>query len=103
MGSGRPVDPGSADRATWPLRPHARAQSTPDARRVAYQQLWCDEIFHTGDPLTQEIPADSIGGFTYTGGQLQLADLAEHGVRYTGLAAIEFWPRWWRYAPGWGR
>ena len=43
----------------------------------------------------REIPADSIGGFIYTGGQLQLADLADHGVRYTGLVGIE-WQGWLR-------
>jgi hypothetical protein len=42
-----------------------------------------------------EIPPDSVGGFIYTGGQLQLADLADHGVRYTGLAGIE-WQGWLR-------
>jgi hypothetical protein len=42
-----------------------------------------------------EIPADSVGGFIYTGGPLQLADLADRGVRYTGLAGVE-WQGWLR-------
>jgi hypothetical protein len=42
-----------------------------------------------------EIPADSVGGFIYTGGPLQLADLTNRGVRYTGLAGIE-WQGWRR-------
>jgi hypothetical protein len=42
-----------------------------------------------------EIPADSVGGFIYTGGSLQLADLADRGVRYTGLAGVE-WQGWLR-------
>ena len=40
-----------------------------------------------------EIPADSMGGFIYTGGPLQLADLADHGVRYAGLVGVE-WQGW---------
>lgn len=35
------------------------------------------------------IPADSIGGFVYTGGAIPLHDLSAKGVRYTGLAAVE--------------
>jgi hypothetical protein len=42
-----------------------------------------------------EIPADSVGGFIYTGGPLQLADLADHGVRYAGLVGVE-WQGWLR-------
>jgi hypothetical protein len=42
-----------------------------------------------------EIPPDSVGGFIYTGGSLQLADLADHGVRYTSLVGIE-WQGWLR-------
>ncbi len=42
-----------------------------------------------------EIPPDSVGGFIYTGGPLQLADLADHGVRYTGLTGVE-WQGWLR-------
>jgi hypothetical protein len=42
-----------------------------------------------------EIPADSVGGFIYTGGPLQLADMADRGVRYTGLAGVE-WQGWLR-------
>jgi hypothetical protein len=36
-----------------------------------------------------------VGGFIYTGGPLLLADLADRGVRYTGLAGVEWqgWPR----------
>ena len=42
-----------------------------------------------------EIPPDSVGGFVYTGGSLQLADLADRGVRYTGLTGVE-WQGWLR-------
>jgi hypothetical protein len=40
-----------------------------------------------------EIPPDSVGGFVYTGGPLQLADMADHGVRYAGLVGVE-WQGW---------
>jgi hypothetical protein len=43
----------------------------------------------------REIPTDSVGGFIYTGGSLQLADLKDHGVHYTGLAGVE-WQGWLR-------
>jgi hypothetical protein len=43
----------------------------------------------------REIPADSVGGFVYTGGSLQLADLKDRGVRYTGLTGVE-WQGWLR-------
>jgi hypothetical protein len=43
----------------------------------------------------QEVPPDSVGGFIYTGGPLQLADLADHGVRYAGLTGVE-WQGWLR-------
>ena len=52
-------------------------------------------------PLPQaaarEIPADSVGGFIYTGGSIQLADLTDRGVRYAGLTGIE-WQGWLRAA-----
>ncbi|PZX14316.1 hypothetical protein LX81_02899 [Palleronia aestuarii] len=41
-----------------------------------------------GQPLG-EIPTDSIGGFVYTGGPIQLDDLADRGVRHAGPAGIE--------------
>jgi hypothetical protein len=43
----------------------------------------------------QEIPPDSVGGFIYTGGPLQLADLTDHGIRYAGLTGVE-WQGWLR-------
>ena len=46
-------------------------------------------------PAAREIPADSVGGFIYTGGSIQLADLTDRGVRYTGLMGVE-WQGWLR-------
>lgn len=43
----------------------------------------------------REIPADSVGGFIYTSGPLQLTDLKDRGVRYAGLAGVE-WQGWLR-------
>jgi hypothetical protein len=37
----------------------------------------------------------SCGDPIYTGGPLQLADLADHGVRYAGLTGVE-WQGWLR-------
>jgi len=55
-------------------------------------------IIHAA-PVTQaaarEIPADSVGGFVYTGGSIQLADLTDRGVHYTGLTGVE-WQGWLR-------
>lgn len=41
-----------------------------------------------GHPLG-EIPADSIGGFLYTGGPIRLTDLSDRGARYAGPAGIQ--------------
>lgn len=41
------------------------------------------------EKLISEVPADSVGGFIYTGGSLTLHDLSSRGVRYTGLAGVE--------------
>jgi hypothetical protein len=37
----------------------------------------------------EEAPADSVGGFVYTGGPITLHDLSARGVRYNGLTGIE--------------
>ena len=37
----------------------------------------------------EEVPADSVGGFVFTGGPITLHDLSAQGVRYTGLTGIE--------------
>jgi hypothetical protein len=36
-----------------------------------------------------EIPPDSVGGFTYTGGPIGLTDIKTRGVRYAGPVGIE--------------
>ena len=36
-----------------------------------------------------QIPADSVGGFVYSGGPMALNDLRNKGVRFTGLAGVE--------------
>lgn len=37
----------------------------------------------------QQIPADSVGSFVYSGGTIPLHDLRAKGVRFTGLAGVE--------------
>ena len=37
----------------------------------------------------EQIPADSVGGFVYSGGAIPLHDLKSKGVRFTGLAGVE--------------
>jgi hypothetical protein len=37
----------------------------------------------------EDVPADSVGGFVFTGGPITLHNLSAQGVRYTGLAGIE--------------
>ena len=36
-----------------------------------------------------EIPPDSVGGFTYTGGPIPLTDIKTRGVRYAGPVGVE--------------
>lgn len=48
-----------------------------------------------------EVPADSVGGFVYTGGSIVPSDLSDRGVRYTGLAGIKL--QGWLRATGPGR
>jgi hypothetical protein len=55
-------------------------------------------IVHAAPPnpvAARQIPTDSVGGFIYTGGTLQLADLSRRGVRFAGLAGVE-WQGWLR-------
>jgi hypothetical protein len=49
-------------------------------------------IFHRAPDYArdlQQIPADSVGGFVYSGGVVALNDLRNKGVRFTGLAGVE--------------
>jgi hypothetical protein len=64
-------------------------------RRPAGGALAIIHAAPTTPAAAHEIPPDSVGGFVYTGDPLQLADLADHGVRYAGLAGIE-WQGWLR-------
>ena len=66
-----------------------KAQAAADG--AAYQP-GAVAIAHAAPERASElanIPADSIGGFLYTGGAIPLHDLSAKGVRYTGLAAVE--------------
>ncbi len=85
-----------SDRLTAPPAPGAAASAPPSTTDVLAAGALA--IIHAapGTALAaREIPADSVGGFVYTGGSLQLADLKDHGVRYTGLTGVE-WQGWLR-------
>ncbi|MHB8284498.1 MAG: hypothetical protein ACYDD1_07455 [Caulobacteraceae bacterium] len=43
----------------------------------------------TDTRLLAEVPADSVGGFVFTGSPITLHDLSAQGVRYTGLTGVE--------------
>ncbi len=81
--------------ATSPAPDAARSvpASTPDV--LAPGALAIVHAAPTTALAAREIPADSVGGFVYTGGSLQLADLKDRGVRYTGLTGVE-WQGWLR-------
>lgn len=64
----------------------ASVPSNPDYRPGAVA------VVHAAPVKTSqlaEVPADSVGGFVYTGGPITLHDLSSRGVLYTGLAGIE--------------
>jgi hypothetical protein len=71
----------------------AAVSSTPDS--LAGGALAIVHAAPATAVAAHEIPPDSVGGFIYTGGPLQLADLADHGVHYAGLAGVE-WQGWLR-------
>jgi hypothetical protein len=75
--------------------PSGNSTASPAAEALAAGAV---AIIHPA-PVTaaaaREIPADSVGGFIYTGGPIQLADLSDRGVRYAGLTGVE-WQGWLR-------
>ena len=89
------LQPGQAD-GTQPTAAAATAGLSAAQETLAGGAL---AIIHAapGTPTAaQEIPPDRCaGGFIYTGGPLQLADLTDHGVRYAGLTGVE-WQGWLR-------
>jgi hypothetical protein len=89
---GTGAQPAPPPSATGPV---ASPPSAPAAEALAAGAV---AIIHPA-PVTQaaahEIPADSVGGFIYAGGSVQLADLTDRGVRYAGLTGVE-WQGWLR-------
>jgi len=71
-----PASPGSAAPAT------GEADYRPGALAVVHAAP-------TRAAQLAEVPADSVGGFVYSGGALTLHDLSSRGVRYTGVAGVE--------------
>ncbi len=86
------IEPGQA--AGKPPSPPAATTSIPSApETLAGGALAIIHAAPTTPAAAHEIPPDSVGGFIYNGGPLQLADLADHGVRYAGLVGVE-WQGW---------
>ena len=92
----QPTSPaGESDRRTVPPAPGTAMSAPASAPDVLAAGALA--IIHAAPAaaIAREIPADSVGGFVYTGGSLQLADLKDHGVHYTGLTGVE-WQGWLR-------
>lgn len=71
-----------------PAGPGAAA-SIPDAADYRPGALAVARAAPTKVGQLAEVPADSVGGFVYSGGALTLHDLSSRGVRYTGPAGVE--------------
>ncbi len=84
-----PSEPGPA------ASPASTSAPSPAPETLAAGAVAIIHAAPTTPVAAHEIPPDSVGGFVYTGGSLQLADLADHGVRYTGLTGVE-WQGWLR-------
>lgn len=82
-----PATPGSAPSGSPPA-PVAQ----PDGAAPLADRPGALLVLHPAPERLQDLatPApDSVGGFVYAGGSLQLDDLSSRGVRYRGLAALE--------------
>jgi hypothetical protein len=75
--------------------PAGTSASSPAPETLAAGAVAIIHAAPTTPAAAHEIPPDSVGGFIYTGGPLQLAGLADHGVRYAGLTGVE-WQGWLR-------
>ena len=72
--------------------PEQAAAAAPAVDSTAYAP-GAIAVIHPAPATTRvlaEVPPDSVGGFVYTGGPLALHDLSDRGVRYAGLAGLEF-------------
>ncbi len=88
------MQPGQAD-GTQPTAAAAAASLSSAPETLAGGALAIIHAAPDTPTAAQEIPPDSVGGFIYTGGPLQLADLTDHGIRYAGLTGVE-WQGWLR-------
>lgn len=82
---------GSAGRAIEAPSPAPSARTAPVSGEADYRPgaLAVVHAAPTRAAQLAEVPADSVGGFVYSGGALTLHDLSSRGVRYTGLAGVE--------------
>jgi hypothetical protein len=72
--------------------PPAQTEKAPESENPANYRPGALAIVHAAPAsarLLSEIPVDSVGGFTYSGGPIALHDLNSRGVNFSGLAGIE--------------
>ena len=72
--------------------PAAQTEKTPESENPANYRPGALAIVHAAPAsarLLSEVPVDSVGGFTYSGGPIALHDLNSRGVNFSGLAGIE--------------
>jgi len=70
----------------------AQTEKAPESENSANYRPGALAIVHAAPSSTRllsEIPVDSVGGFTYSGGPIALHDLNSRGVNFSGLAGIE--------------
>lgn len=75
----------------------ARSSAPPDVASYLPGAVAVVHAAPTNPRVLAEVPADSVGGFVYTGGPIVLHDLSDPGVRYTGLTGVEL-QGWFRAA-----
>ena len=72
--------------------PPAQTEKTPESENPTNYRPGALAIVHAAPAsarLLSDVPVDSIGGFTYSGGPIALHDLNSRGVNFSGLAGIE--------------
>ena len=82
---------GGAGRAAQAASPALSSNAVPASGEADYRPgaLAVVHAAPTRAAQLSEVPADSVGGFVYSGGALTLHDLSSRGVRYNGFAGVE--------------
>lgn len=90
----RPQPSGPAQGQTT-LSGEATSSSAPNQAPAASAQAYKPgalAIAHAAPKdanVLSDVPSDSVGGFTYTGGPITLTDIKTRGVRYAGPVGVE--------------